>query len=112
MAAQVFTWVPDNGATGEVQYRTRTAQFGDGYSQSVGDGTNNKIQSWPLTLTKNKAISEEILSFFNDHQGFKAFAWTPPLGEMSLWKVIQYANTPLGSGMYRITATFEQTFHP
>ncbi|MBW3514979.1 phage tail protein [Shewanella sp. NKUCC01_JLK] len=109
---QTFTWTPDNGATGDTQYRTRTAQFGDGYSQAVGDGINSKVQSWPLTFTKNKATAEAITEFFDDHQGFKAFAWTPPLGTASLWKVTQKTNTPLGGGMYRITATFEQAFHP
>ncbi|MCS6235665.1 phage tail protein [Shewanella baltica] len=109
---QTFTWAPDNGATGETQYRTRAAQFGDGYSQAVGDGINSKVQSWPLTFTKNKATAESITEFFDDHQGFKAFIWTPPLGTASLWKVTQQTNTPLGGGMYRITATFEQSFHP
>jgi phage-related protein len=112
MAVQVFTWVPDNGATGEVQYRTRMVQFGDGYAQTVGDGINNKIQSWPLLFTKNKSDSEAIMEFLDSHQGFKAFQWTPPLGTVSLFKAVQVTNTPLGGGMYRITVTFEQAFHP
>lgn len=109
---QTFTWAPDNGATGDTQYRTRTAQFGDGYRQSVGDGINSKVQSWPLTFTKNKATAEEIIAFLDEHQGAKSFIWTPPLGNASLWQVKQVTNTPLGGGMYRIAATFEQAFHP
>jgi phage-related protein len=112
MATQAFIWPADNGATGEIRYRTRTAQFGDGYSQSVGDGINSKTQNWPLLFTKNKSDSEAIMAFLDSHQGFKAFQWTPPLGTTSLFKAIQVTNTPLGGGMYRITATFEQAFHP
>jgi phage-related protein len=112
MAVQVFTWIPDNGATGEVQYRTRMVQFGDGYTQAVGDGINNKIQSWPLSFTKNKTESEAIMAFLDNHHGSKSFQWLPPLGTASLFKAIQITNTPLGGSMYRITATFEQAFHP
>lgn len=112
MAAQVFNWIADNGATGESQYRTRSVQFGDGYSQSVGDGINSKTQIWPLSFTKNRVDSEAIIAFIDQHQGYKAFQWAPPLGTASLWKVTQSTNTPLGGGIYRISATFEQSFHP
>ncbi|HGE6046457.1 TPA: phage tail protein [Vibrio cholerae] len=112
MALQEFTYCADKEATGTLEFRTRTAQFGDGYQQSAGDGINNRRQSWPLTFTKKKTEAEAIKAFFDDHEGCKAFAWKPPLSPIGLYVVASYSVLPLGAGLYRISATFNETFHP
>ncbi|WP_417393649.1 phage tail protein [Gimesia sp.] len=112
MAIERFTWSADKDATGETQYRTRTAQFGDGYKQSAGDGIHGSSQSWPLTFTKKREQALLIKQFLDAHQGYRSFAWTPPLGELSLYQAQSYTLTPLGAGWYRIAVTFEQAFHP
>ena len=112
MALLEFTWVPDGSATGDKDFTVRTAQFGDGYIQKVADGINNEKQTWPLTFTKRKADAEAIAAFLDLHKGAKSFAWKPPLGQLSLWTAGKYSINPLGAGIYRITVTFEQEYHP
>lgn len=109
---ETFTWCPLNQPTGDVTLRTRVAQFGDGYSQAAGDGINTKEQEWPLSFTQGEAEAQEIVDFFDRHQGYKAFFWQPPLGGVGLYRVTNYSIRPLRPGLYHIAATFVQTFHP
>lgn len=112
MALQTFTWCATGEATGQVEYRTATAQFGDGYAQNAADGINNKQQSWPLTFKKRSTEAAAIMAFFDEHAGYKAFAWKPPLGVLGLYLVKNPTIKPMGAGWYEIAATFEQAFHP
>ena len=112
MALETFTWQIEKGAAGDVSQRTRTKQFGDGYSQTVSDGINNKMQSWPYSFTGAKEQVKEVIAFLDRHNGAKGFVWTPPLGELGLYKCNGYKPTHKGGNVYTLTATFEQTFHP
>ncbi len=112
MAIERFTWKTEKGAEGDIAQRVRTKKFGDGYEQAVADGINNKAQSWPVTFTGMKARAKEIMAFLDRHQGSKAFLWTPPLGDLGLYKCGGYRAAHRGGQVYAITATFEQTFHP
>jgi len=113
MAIERFSWPIEKGATGSIKPRTRSKQFGDGYSQSVSDGINNKVQSWPISYTGSADRVKEIIAFLDRHQGAKAFLWTPPLGELGLYKCPDgYQPSHKGGAVYSLAATFEQTFHP
>lgn len=112
MTVQTFAWRPLAGAQGNVSLRTRSAQFGDGYSQDVPDGLNNKVQSWPLQFSGRKATIQAIQDFLDDHAGARAFYWTPPLGKQALFLVKQYSPMAGRGGIYTISATFEQAFRP
>ena len=112
MALETFTWSIENSASGDVAQRIRTAQFGDGYSQKVADGLNNKSQSWPVSHTGPEERVKAIIAFLDRHQGAKAFLWTPPLGELGLYTCTGYKPSSRGGNFYTLTATFQQTFHP
>ncbi|GAP66831.1 phage minor tail protein [Mizugakiibacter sediminis] len=112
MSTPTFTWQATGNPTGTVSFRVRTAQFGDGYKQTVADGINNKVQSWPLTFTGTKAEMQAIVNFFDERAGWQSFYWTPPLGVQGLYKVTTYSPTPKGGPIYTVTATFEQAFAP
>ena len=112
MAIERFIWETEKGAEGDVVQRVRTKQFGDGYEQSVEDGLNNQSQSWPLVFTGAKPRVMLIKAFLDRHKGAKAFLWTPPLGELGLYKCKGYKPVHRGGQVYAITATFLQTFHP
>jgi phage-related protein len=113
MAIERFTWQIEKGATGDIKQRTRSKQFGDGYEQSVSDGINNKVQSWPISHTGSAERIKEIIAFLDRHKGAKAFLWMPPLGELGLYKCPNgYQPSHKGGSVYTLTATFEQTFHP
>jgi phage-related protein len=107
-----FTWRSIGTPAGQVSFRVRKAQFGDGYSQEVADGINNKVQSWPLQFVGTKAELAPIVAFLDDHAGYAGFFWTPPLGVQGLYKVTAYTPTPLSGDLYTLTATFEQKFAP
>lgn len=112
MTTPIFTWPSTGSPSGTATFRVRTAQFGDGYSQSVGDGINNKTQSWPLTFTGSKAKMQAIVDFLDERAGWQAFFWTPPLGVQGYYTCTSYSPSPVGGPVYTVTATFQQVFRP
>lgn len=112
MAIETFTWPVQNGEQGDVTFAVRTKRFGDGYEQSVGESLNNRSQSWPVTYTGTKERVKAVKAFLDRHKGTKAFLWTPPLGELGLYKCTGYQPSNRGGLIYALTATFTQTFHP
>ncbi|WP_421547947.1 phage tail protein [Pseudomonas sp. QD4] len=112
MTIETFTWVPKVEPVGSVEFRLKSAQFGDGYRQVAQDGINNKTQSWPLTFVGDDKKIKPIIDFIDSHQGAMPFYWTPPLGEQGLYRCQTYQPSPLGAGVYSLSATFEQAFHP
>ena len=113
MAISEFTWKPDReGSNGKHTFAVLKAQFGDGYNQSVADGMNNKVQEWALTFTVSRDIALQITNFLDALQGYKAFAWTPPLGSLSLWTASEYQDVDNGGGQHSISVTFTQEFRP
>ena len=109
---ETFTWSAQVGAQGETSYRVRRAQFGDGYEQVAGDGINNETQSWPLTFKGKTSAIQPIRDFLRRHEGRKTFLWTPPMGELGLYRCESFRLIPHGAGVYSLTATFEQAYHP
>jgi len=105
--AEIFTWAPLVDPTGDISFRTRSAQFGDGYKQVAADGINNEQQSWPLTFGGEEEEISQIVAFLRAHKGSTAFLWTPPLGVQSLWICPSFSATPHTPGLYSISATFE-----
>lgn len=113
MATETFTWTPIGpGAQGEISLRTRSVQFGDGYSQAVADGINNKVGSWPLRFVGDRDKIRAIADFLDRHAGATSFYWTPPLGEQGRYKAAQYSPGPEAKGLYSLSVTFQQVFAP
>lgn len=112
MAIETFAWPTERGSSPEITYRVRTAQFGDGYKQQIGDGPNNKEDSYPITYSGQKYKVLEIMAFFDRHAGAKAFLWTTPLGQLGLFTCKNPTPTPVGGGVFKLTATFDRAFQP
>ncbi|MEG5263227.1 phage tail protein [Pseudomonas sp. JDS28PS106] len=112
MAVETFTWATQHGDAPDITYRVRTSQFGDGYKQELGDGPNNKLDSYPVTVTAQRLKTLAIMAFMDRHAGAKAFLWMTPLGELGLFTCKNPVPTPLGGGVFKITATFDRAFHP
>ena len=112
MAIEKFTWPTQHGDSPEIAYRVRTSQFGGGYKQEVGDGPNNKEDAYPITYSGPQAKVQEIMAFLDRHAGAKAFLWTTPLGQLGLFTCKNPVPTPVGGGVFKLTATFERAFHP
>ena len=113
MALEAFTWPARNIASGEETQRLRENALGDGYNQVTGDGINSEVDSWPLTFTARLATINEIRKFLKRHRGGKGFAWTPPAGELGVFRYTSSIGfKPLGRDLYTLTVTFETSFHP
>ena len=112
MAVETFTFKRQAGAQGKITYRVKTAQFGDGYAQTVQDGINNKTQDWPLSFEGSIADMQPILDFFDRHGGHKSFWWHPPGSATPLLFRADAVNlTSRGGGVYQVTAEFKQVFN-
>jgi len=107
-----FTWPLETDPTGEERLRVLTAQFGDGYKQTAGDGINNLVQSWPLQFTGSAAYITEIRDFLRSHGGAKPFLWTPPLGVQGLYDAVDVKVQARGKDWYVLSTTFSQRFAP
>jgi len=112
MAHKTFSWKPLVEPTGEDSARILTAQFGDGYKQVVGDGINNITQSWQLQFAGAQWDVQPVIEFIREHQGFKPFKWTPPLGEEGLYEATGLRINPKGNKTYSLSVTFTQRFEP
>jgi phage-related protein len=112
MTTQVFTWAPLVEPTGQTKFATRVAQFGDGYSQTVADGINNKADTWPLAFAGSSAEVVPIKAFLDALQGCTSFYWTPPLGVQSFFRCSDYQLKPSGGDMYTLSANFVEAFSP
>lgn len=110
MAIETFSWCPRINAEGEVNYRTRTGQQGDGYEQVVGDGINTKLMSFDLSFVGDDAYISAIVTFLDLHAGTKSFQWKPPLYPLGLYRCAGHKPVALGGGKYSLTATFKQSF--
>lgn len=107
-----FTWSPDRDPSSTMGFRTKSAQFGDGYKQSAPDGINSRSQKWSLTFTGSTAKISAIRAFLDARGGWEPFEWTTPLGEVGFFLASEYSATSLGHGIERVSVTFEQDFSP
>jgi phage-related protein len=108
--SDLFNWPALVGMSGTFNFRTRTAQFGNGYRQVAADGINSEVQSWPLTFGGTDDEMQPIADFLRRHKGATAFRWTPPLGTESLWTCPSLSITSPAPGLSSIAVTFEQFF--
>lgn len=119
MAVDEFNFKIKAAPTGAVKFRTRDAEFGNGFGQSVGDGYNNKVQSWSVSvfgslqggacgLIGDYAAAKE---FLESKKGFKSFTWTPP-GETTQIRVRckEFSVNQIGNGLYTMSGRFDQAF--
>lgn len=97
---------------GQATLAVRKSPFGDGYTQRVPKGINNKSQSWPMQFAGSEAEMQEIVDFLDEKAGAEAFFWTPPLGMQGLYVAEQYSPSPVGGDTFTVSVTFEQTFAP
>jgi len=86
--AYTFTWTPSKSFQKMSKPRVITAQFGDGYSQRIGDGINRIVREWSLSFnSRSIAQAQEIVAFLEARSGVQAFVWTPP-GDTTSYAVV------------------------
>lgn len=103
---------PFYSSTASMEFRTREANFGDGYTQRSGDGLNTEIETIPLiwnTLTESEYNT--IIDFLKEREGYKAFNFTAP-GQSSSkkWICKKYNGYPRAYTVYYLEATFTRVY--
>lgn len=71
-AAETFITF-DRGFGRNVQHRVLTAQFGDGYDQTLGDGVNTKNDSFTANFNNRTAAEINLIADFLDARTAKEF---------------------------------------
>ncbi|BCD88064.1 hypothetical protein PSm6_44710 [Pseudomonas solani] len=110
-ALETFSWRIQRGDEGQEEGTVRSAQFGDGYRQTSGDGLNSTRQTWTVTCTEPLAVVSEMRAFMRRNLG-RSFAWRNPFGELGLYQSSTWTSRVVGGGFAVFTATFEEAFHP
>ncbi|MNC36665.1 Phage minor tail protein [compost metagenome] len=108
--AKTFTWKAERDTDPTINYRVIESQFGDGYKQTSADGINTKNEQYEVKVHAYETEAKLIMAFFDEHQGWKSFFWTPPLGKLSLYTCSNPKPTPQGGGLFVITGTFVKSF--
>lgn len=105
-----FTWSPAPGASETVMPRVKSAKFGDGYEQRVGEGINTRPRSWSLTFLGPTARTDAIAAFLEAADGVASFDWTPPYGPAGKFVCRSWSRTVPALVIQGISATFEEVF--
>lgn len=97
--------------TGNINFKTISTTFGDGYVQETVEGLNNISEAWNITTSGEYVL--EVKSFLDTHQGYKAFKWTTPLGEEKLFKCRKgYSLTHINGDLFSLSTRLEEVFTP
>lgn len=112
MATPLFSFPVQANDSGSTEYLIRTAQFGDGYAQSSGEGINSKKETWAITYSGRKEDVDKVRAFLDERAGYKSFAWKNPHGVLGLYKASKYESLPYATDVFRLTTNFEQAFAP
>lgn len=103
---------PQEGPSGLKRFVVNEIKFGEGYTSRFGDGLNANDQQWPLSWKGTTAEIEPIKDFFDAHNGYESFYWTPPMDTQKMFVVKEYTLVPEAAGNYTLNATLIQSYHP
>ena len=99
----------------KTNFRTKSAQFGDGYTQRAADGLNSVARTWSLSWQSRPiADIDSLYDFLIAKLGAEAFYWTAPGDTQRKWicqKDMQ--RTPVSaeaSGYDTLKVTFQEVF--
>lgn len=115
MAVEHFDWriKASSQPTLKSKDSVRTAQFGDGYKQVMGAGLNDETLIYEYSFTGKPETVREIHAFLRRHKT-KSFSFTPPGGDLTLWRVEpdSLQRITKSKTVETVSATFEQAFVP
>ena len=111
MTLKTFNWQMNMGASADVRHHITKTQFGDGYTQRVSHGINNKRTDWSGSKTGDlNTVIKPIMAFLDEHQGVKPFLWTNPHGETAKYICQDYSVSQRKGNFWQISLKFEQVF--
>ncbi|EKS2998362.1 phage tail protein [Salmonella enterica] len=105
---KTFHWKvdPDMGVDSEPQ--VAVVKFGDGYEQRRVTGLNSNLKKYSVTIRTKRQDAGYLEDFLSEHNGVKAFLWTPPYGYRQIKVVCRKWSVKARLLKTTFTATFEQ----
>ncbi|EBM5321600.1 phage tail protein, partial [Salmonella enterica] len=77
---KTFGWKVDPDMQVDSEPQVSVVRFGDGYEQRRASGINNDLKKYSVTIRVDREDGPELEGFLSQHNGVKAFLWTPPYG--------------------------------
>lgn len=94
------------------RYKTKKAEFGNGYAQTAPDGINNAKDSWNVVYPNlTSAERTTLLAALDAVQSWDYLTWTAPGdGSSKKWKLAEGWSESTNGSHYTITFTLEQWY--
>ncbi|OHK75112.1 phage tail protein, partial [Salmonella enterica] len=77
---KTFHWKVDPDMGGDSEPQVAVVKFGDGYEQRRVTGLNSNLKKYSVTIRTKRQDAGYLEDFLSEHNGVKAFLWTPPYG--------------------------------
>ncbi len=92
------------------QFKFKTANFGDRYSQNVPDGINYAWNEWALEWSELYTTERDtIVNFLEARQGTETFNWVNPSNDITYKiKCKEFSDRWAKAGIWSVTAKFIQ----
>ena len=100
---------PSYGISVKTSYRTLVNNFGDGYSQTVPDGLNSKMETWDLTWEMNQVDADDLEAQLSVLAG-QTFEWETPRGDTKSFTCKEFQKIFTSFDNFKITAQFQESF--
>ena len=111
MTLKTFNFKFNMGASADTRHNVSKTQFGDGYTQRVSHGINNKRTDWSGTKTGDlETVIKPIMAFLDEHKGVIPFLWTNPHGVTAKYICQDYQVSQRKGNFWQISLKFEQVF--
>lgn len=108
---KTFKWKLNMGASASTKHSVTKTQFGDGYTQRVSHGINNKRTDWTGTIRGDLTTAiKPVMAFLDEHNGVVPFLWTNPYGQTYKYICQDYEVRQRKGNFWEISLKFEQTF--
>ncbi|EEO7835210.1 phage tail protein [Salmonella enterica] len=105
---KTFGWKVDPDMQVDSEPQVSVVKFGDGYEQRRASGINNDLKRYSVTIRVDRGDGPALEGFLSQHNGVKAFLWTPPYGYRQIKVVCRKWSVKAGLLKTTFTATFEQ----
>ena len=111
MAAALPTTIQPIVANTDKTYKARMieADLGGGYRTRAADGINPIERSVSLEWIGNETNIEELITHFEEREGYQSFTWTPPNETESLkWTCKEWSVAYDSTTVMRLSATLRK----
>ncbi len=105
-----FDFCANPGAQRQLTPKVREAEFGDGYSQRVGDGINTQKSIWNVAFTRDKSEIDQIDAFLIARSGVESFDWIAPDGSSGRYLCKSWSRDYPFKDVQTLSAQFNQVF--